>query len=76
MQDIAHALARIEAKLDRALAPKEILTPEECRDLTGCKSLRAQYRWFRDHNIKPYSRGKYRRLDVANKVAHLALFKK
>jgi hypothetical protein len=76
MENLAVVLARIEAKLDRLLDPREILTAEQCLDITGCKSVRAQYRWFKDNNISPYSRGKYRRIDVANKVAHLALFEK
>lgn len=76
MDPLLERLDRIEAKLDLALnkAPKEVLSAEECMSLTGCRSKRAQFDWFKKQGIKPYQRGRYRRLDVRNRVAHLALF--
>lgn len=76
MDALLQRLDRIEAKLDHVLngPPAEVIGVPECLPLTGCKTTRSQHRWFKTYQVKPYSRGKYRRLDVTNKVAALALF--
>jgi hypothetical protein len=68
-------LDRIEAKLDIVLngKPPEIVNIHQALDLTGCNSISSQYRWFAEHGVAPYLRGKYRRLEITNKVAALRL---
>lgn len=75
MDAILARLDSIEAKLDRALFPP-IITFAELRKLTGCKSDTAQHRWNHRHGLKSYERGKYRRLEAENKIAHARLFGK
>lgn len=76
MDALLQRLDRIEAKLDSALGqpPAEIIGVTECMRLTGCKSIPAIYRWFKTYQVKPYSRGKYIRLEITNKVTALRLF--
>lgn len=78
MDNLAESLARIEAKLDRLIngPDREALSPAECMPLTGCKSLRAQFDWFKENQVRPYQRGKYRRVDVTNARDSKALFGK
>lgn len=75
MDPVLERLERIEAMLQRALnKPLEpIITVHEALPLTGCGSIQAQYRWFKRYGIAAYSKGKYVRLDITNKVARLAL---
>lgn len=73
MDPVMERLERIEEKLDRALMPKEVVSAEEAMPLTGCKSVSAQFRWFRINDVRPYTKGKYRVRDIRNKTAALAL---
>ena len=43
---------------------------------TGCRSRPAQHAWNKRYGLKPYVRGKYRRKEVENLIAHLRLFPK
>lgn len=71
MDPVLERLDRIEEKLDRALAPRDAISPEEAMKLTGCKSLSAQYRWFKTYGLRPYIKGKYRTTDIRHKIAML-----
>lgn len=73
MDAILQQLERIETKLDRALTTP-ILDVDEAMRLTGCNSRSAFFQWARRHEVKAYVRGKYRRIEVENKIAHLRLF--
>lgn len=72
---ILSQLTRLESKVDLILngKPKEIITAKEAMALTGCRSVRAQYDWFRRHQLRPYEPGKYRRVDISNRVAALGI---
>lgn len=73
MDPVLERLEAIEAKLDRVLFPP-VIGLTEVMHLTGCNSPTAQHRWNQRHGIKPYARGKYRRSEIDNKIAHLRLF--
>lgn len=77
---IIGTLLRVDARLqalEKFLMDKptpKIITRAQALELTGLPSVDAQSRWFQKHGIHPYVRGRYLRLDVTNKVAHLNLF--
>lgn len=68
-------LDRIEAKLDRLISGPEgpIVGTKEAMRLTGAHSLSALYRQLTKLGIKPYLRGKYRRVDITNAIGRRAL---
>lgn len=75
MDALLQRLDQIEAKLDRVInGPQpDVVGVAGAMPLTGCKTKRAQAAWFRRYNVKPYARGKYRRIDITNKIARIAL---
>ncbi len=75
MDALLERLDRIEAKLDVVInGPKsELIGVKEAQTLTGCPSQWAQHKWFRTRGVKAYARGKYRRLEITNKLAMEAM---
>ena len=68
-------LDRIEAKLDHVInkPPPLFVSISEAMPLTGCRSYSAQQRWFRVQGIHPAGRGKYRRIEIMNRIGLLSL---
>lgn len=71
MDALLQRLDRIEAKLDTVLnGPKsDLVNVREAQLLTGCPSVQSQFKWFRTRKVKPYRRGRYRRLEITNQLA-------
>ena len=71
-------LDRIEAKLDRLIGgpPKETITLHEAMALSGCHSETAFFRLRRRLGVLPFSKGKYRRAELENAIARMALQKR
>jgi hypothetical protein len=74
-EPVAVRLERIEAKLDRLIGgpPAAIVTVKEAMYLTGCRSISALYRLLPELGVRPYVKGKYRRLELENAIAKHAL---
>lgn len=70
MDLISVRLDQIEAKLDRLIdgPPSDIVGVAEAMRLAGAKTARSLHRAFIKLGVKPYARGKYRRLDITNAI--------
>lgn len=67
-------LDRIEAKLDRLIKPEEpIVGTQEAMRLLGVGSVPALYRQLKKLDLRPYARGRYRRVDINNAIGRSAL---
>jgi len=74
-EEINTRLDRIEAKLDRLLAPPlpDILTVREAMKMTGFRSIPSFYRALPVLGLRSYMKGKYRRSEVENAIARRSL---
>lgn len=75
MDSVFPALQRIEAKLDRLISGPEAPTigREEIMRLTGTRSRTAMHEALKQLGVRPFSRGKYRRIDLTNAIGKRAL---
>lgn len=71
--DLYLTLTRLEAKVDRLLAPEQspIVTFQEGMVLSGCKSRTTFQRFLAGNEIKSVRRGKFRRTDIQNAIARI-----
>lgn len=70
MDAIMAKLDVMDAKLDRLIGgpPPETIGVKEAMRLTGAKTARTLYDHLRLLGVKPYARGKYRRMDITNAI--------
>jgi hypothetical protein len=75
--DLYLTLVRLEAKVDRLLAPPQapVVSFKEAMQLCGCKSRSSLQRMLAKLQVRNVSRGKYRRQDITNALARIVYAK-